>query len=279
MHRNLIPDEISRLIGIGWHVFPVSRLTKKTPFRGAKDEATTDPAIISEWIRRFPDCNWRAHPGLSNILCLDIDRAGNLHECDGFATMRSLEKTHGKLPRGPRMKTGGSGGLVAFFRLENQDLRGGPGALGRGIDVSTRRGAACPTLPPSIHQVSGGRYKWYKGFAPWEISLPPIPEWICEKLKPLPIPEIKPANISDDHAGKLLSYYTQDVRGAPSGLANRTLYGSAFKAGRLVSAQKISYHDAFSALHSAAFERVNADDRGSIALTIKSGLQGGMRVG
>ena len=275
----MIPPELSRLTDLGWHIFPVSRQTKRTPFKGAKDAATTDHEIIEQWIREYPDCNWRAHPGLSHILCLDIDRAGNLHECDGFATMRDLEQRYGKLPRGPRMKTGGSGGVVAFFRLDGQELRGGSSALGRGIDVSTIRGAACPTLPPSIHQVSGGRYRWYRGAAPWEIELPAIPDWICEKLKPLPTPELKPAEISDDKAGRLLGYYAQDVRNAPSGLGNRTLYVSALKAGKLVAAQKISYSDAMTALRCAANERIKPDDRMSIVPTIKSGLNGGMRNG
>lgn len=275
--RSMIPPELTRLTDLGWHIFPVSRQTKKTPFKGAKDAATTDRDIIADWIREYPDCNWRAHPGKSGILCLDIDRAGNLHECDGFATMRALEQKYGKLPDGPRLKTGGSGGCVAFFRHDGRELRGGPSALGKGIDVSTVRGAACPTLPPSIHQVSGGKYLWYRGHAPWEIELPPIPDWICEKLKPLPIPEFKPVDITDEYAAKMMGYYASDVRNAPSGMSNRVLYISALKAGKLVAVGKISRSEAFSALQGAANERIKGDDRASIAPVIKRGLDDGRR--
>ena len=277
MCSNLPPD-LSRLLSLGWCMFPVSRVTKKTPFKGAKDAATSDTRQIEEWYREFPGCNWRAHPGKSGIFCLDIDRAGNLHECDGFATMRDLVARHGRLPSGPRLKTGGSGGVVAFFRHDGQELRGGAGALGPGIDVSTVRGAACPTVPPSVHQVSGGRYLWYPGCAPWEIRLPPIPVWICEALKPPPEPELDPVDITDEYAARLLNYYASDVRNAPSGASNRTLYACAFKAGRLVSAGKISYSDAVQALRIAAQARVKPEKRGGIMPTIKSGLNAGVRV-
>lgn len=271
----MIPHEITKLTRIGWHVFPVSRYTKRTPFKGAKEQATTDHRLIEEWCYEYPGCNWRAHPGKSGILCLDIDRAGDLHECDGFSTMQRLTEKHGKLPRGPRLKTGGSGGLVAFFRWRGQELRGGPGALGPGIDVSTERGAACPTLPPSIHQHSGNPYVWLR--APWDISPPELPEWICDALKPLPVPKFDPVEISDDQACRMLGYYAQDIRNAGSGGSNRTLYGSAFKAGKLVGSSKIGYNEALTLLRSAAYERIKPDDRGSIMPTIHSGLRSGMR--
>lgn len=267
----MIPPQLNRLLPLGWHVFPVSRQTKRTPFKGAKDAATTDPDIIARWCEEYPGCNWRAHPGYSRILCLDIDRAGNLHEADGFATMQRLTERYGALPDGPRMKTGGSGGCVAFFRHDGQDLRGGPGALGAGVDVSTVRGAACPTLPPSVHQVSGGRYLWYRGRAPWEIDLPPIPQWICDNLKPLPHPAVDPVSVSDDVARRLLGHYAQDIIDAPSGLSNRTLYVKAFKAGELVRAGKINRTEAEQSLYRAALMRkIPAHEA---MPTIRSGLR------
>ena len=267
----MIPDEIKRITEIGWHVFPVSRQTKKTPFKGAKDAATTDHRIISQWCSEYPDCNWRAHPGKSQILCLDIDRAGNLHEADGFATMTRLTEKYGALPDGPRLKTGGSQGCVAFFRLDGQELRGGPGALGRGIDVSTVRGAACPTLPPSIHQVSGGRYLWYPGHAPWQIKLPPIPEWICRILKPKPVPEYNPVELTDEYAARLMQYYTDDIKNAASGISNRVLYNSSFKAGELVRNGKLNRNEAETMLRQAAIER-KIPQHEAIA-TIRSGMR------
>lgn len=254
-HPTMIPPDITRVISLGWHVFPVSRQTKKTPFKGAKDNATTDPRIISQWCREYPDCNWRAHPGKSRIFCLDIDRAGNLHEADGFATMTRLTEKYGALPDGPRLKTGGSQGCVAFFRWNGEEMRGGPGALGPGVDVSTYRGAACPTLPPSIHQVSGGRYLWYPGRAPWEISLPDIPQWVCDMLKPKPIPQLDPVEITDEKAARLLGYYAQDVVNAPAGASNRTLYAAAFKSGELMREGKINRHEAEQTLYRAALQR------------------------
>ena len=67
------------------------------------------------------------------------------------------------------------------------------------------------------------------------------------------------------------------MRNAPSGASNRTLYACAFKAGRLVSAGKISYSDAVQALRIAAQARVKPEKRGSIMPTIKSGLDAGVK--
>lgn len=273
----MIHDNLMRITELGWHIYPVSQYTKKTPYKGAKDDATLDHAIIERWCHDFPGCNWRVHPGKSRILTLDIDRASDLHDCDGFATMREYVQKYGPLPRGPRLKTGGSGGLVAFFRHSGQELRGGSGALGPGIDVSTVRGAASPTVPPSVHQVSGGRYEWL--VPPWDAELPDIPQWVCEKLKPLPIPEFKPCEITDEKASRMMAYYANDIKNAPKGGSNRALYAAGVKAGKLVAAQKISYADALNTLRGAAYERIKPEKRGNIIPTIKSGLQGGMRLG
>lgn len=274
----MIPNDIRRLTRLGWHVFPVSRHSKSSCFKGAKEEATTDERIISGWVGEFRDCNWRAHPGKSKILCLDIDRAGDLHDCDGFETMEKLVGKHGRLPDGPRLKTGGSGGCVAFFRWEGQELRGGPSALGPGIDVSTIRGAACPTLPPSFHQRTGNPYVWHHARAPWQIALPPIPSWICEALKPLPIPEVDLSQVSAETGSRKLQYYAQDIINAPSGLSNRTIYGKSFKAGLLVGAGILQYQEAEQTLYHAALQRVKPEKRHSIMPSIRSGLRKGMVV-
>lgn len=272
-----IPDELLNLIDMGWHIFPVSRKTKKTPYKGAMYDASTSVSTIREWIKKYPESNWRVHPGKSGILCLDIDRSGSLHDNDGFETMRKLTKKYGRLPHGPRLITGGSRGCVVFFKYEGQELRGGPNALGKGIDVSTIRGAVCPTVPPSVHQVSGGKYIWYKSRSPWSVSLPPIPKWITEALKPPPIPDVDLSQVNYGDAEVMMDRYLARVQNAPSGASNRTLYNQSFRAGKLVRQGLIDYNSAHSMLRSAAQVRIKGEDVGSIIPTIHSGLRSGMR--
>lgn len=271
----MLPPELTYLLTMNWHVFPVSRSSKHGCFKGAKDQASSDIKQVYEWSREYQNCNWRAHPGKSGLFFLDVDKPGALHDNDGFRTMERLTKQHGPLPRGPRMRSGGSGGLGLFFKHEGQELRGGPNALGCGVDVSTVRGAVCPTLPPSVHQVSGRRYEWLQGLEPWNIALPSIPQWIVEALKPLPVPVIDLATVSETDASKRLGWYAADVINAPSGSSNRELYSKSFKAGKLVGAGLLSYHEAESVLHHAALQRIKPEKRGSIMPTIRSGLRSG----
>ena len=92
-----------------------------------------------------------------------------------------------------------------------------------------------------------------------------------------PEPKLDPVEITDEYAARLLGYYADDMRNAPSGGSNMTLYVCALKAGKLVSAGKISYSDAVQALRIAAQARVKPEKRGGIMPTIKSGLDAGVR--
>ncbi len=272
----MLPPELTYLLTLDWHVFPVSRTSKHGCFKGAAASASADIKQVFEWSKQFPDCNWRAHPGKSKLFFLDVDKAGDLHDNDGFATIQRLISKHGPLPSGPRLITGGSGGEGVFFRWEGQEMRGGPNALAPGIDVSTVRGAVCPTLPPSIHQRTGGAYRWRRGYEPWNVSLPSIPQWIVTELKPLPVPEVDLSAITESAAATKLNYYAQDIINAPSGLSNRTIFGKSFKSGILVGAGLLSYQEAETVLYHAALQRVKPEKRGGIMPSIRSGLRGGM---
>ena len=270
----MLPERITRLLDIGWHLMPVSRTTKKYTFKGALDAASNDPVVISEWLRRWPDCNWRVHMGDSRLLALDIDRKSDLHAADGFKSMFHLVERYGALPDGPRMKSGGSGGCVAFFSCDipADDLHGS-GKLGAGVDIL--RGRVCPTIPPSIHQVSGGLYRWYQGHAPWEIECPPIPEWILRRLRKPPPPKFDPAIITDDRAGNMLRDAAERVAHAPSGASNRTLNQQAFRMGRLIGTGKIQQGEVLaSLLHAAMARKIPRHEADGV---IKAGMRAGMR--
>lgn len=265
---------MQRLLDLGWHIFPASPKNKAAMFKGAWASASNNPTVIENWRRKYGRCNWRLNTFKSNVLAIDIDKASELHECDGFQTMKQLCAKYGPLPRGPRLKTGGSGGLVAFFRHEGQRMRGGSNALGPGVDVSSSNGAVCPTLPPSRHPLTRGIYQWYRDHAPWEIELPAIPQWIVESLI---YPEFTPCETRAYSANKLLSLYADDIIHAPSGSSNATINKASWKAGRLVASGQVGYAEALSTLLNAAMMRVGDDDRPSARLVIEAGLKSARR--
>jgi hypothetical protein len=82
----------------GWPVFPVVP-RGKTPLtqHGLKD-ATTDPHLVSDWWRRWPDANI-GYPTGERVV-LDVDGP------EGDASLKELEKVHGKLPPTLEAKTG-----------------------------------------------------------------------------------------------------------------------------------------------------------------------------
>lgn len=127
----------------GWRVLP---LDGKVPFtqHGVYD-ATTDPAVIDGWFRRYPFASVGIACGpQSDLWVLDAD-----HE-EGLATLKTL----GIDKRAPYVWTGG-GGVHVFFAWSDavgQRVRCLPG-----IDTRADRGYV--VAPPSIHK-SGVRYKW-----------------------------------------------------------------------------------------------------------------------
>lgn len=261
---------MQRLLDLGWYIFPASATNKAAMFKGAWASASNELTVINDWKRRYKRCNWRLNTFKSNVLAIDIDKPSALHDCNGFLTMQELCDKHGPLPRGPRLRTGGSGGLVAFFRYDGQPMRGGSNALGPGVDVSSSNGAVSPTLPPSRHPVTGGAYQWYHGHAPWEIELPAIPQWIVEALAPR---EYTVRAESPRNACKLLQLYADDIRHAPSGSSNSTINKSSWKAGHLVASGQVSYAEALTTLLNAAMIRLKDDDRRSAKAVIEAALK------
>ena len=68
-----------------------------------------------------------------------------------------------------------------------------------------------------------------------------------------------------------MQYYTDDIKNAASGISNRVLYNSSFKAGELVRNGKLNRHEAETMLRQAAIER-KIPQHEAIA-TIRSGMR------
>ncbi len=115
--------------------------------------ATTDAALLTEWLTRWPDANIGVATGMeSGIWVLDVDpRHG------GHVTLEALEARFGRLPTSLRARTGSGGEHVLFRHPGDGRLSNSAGRLGPGLDVRADGGYI--VVAPSNH-ASGGRYAW-----------------------------------------------------------------------------------------------------------------------
>ena len=122
---------------------PVLPLDGKIPRnRGGLTNASTDPAVIAEWWRRWPSANVGIRTGAEcGLVVLDVDTPKG-----GAGTLAELERKHGKLPATARVLTGG-GGEHIYFRHPGRELRNSAGRLGAGLD--TRGDGGYVVAPPS----------------------------------------------------------------------------------------------------------------------------------
>jgi hypothetical protein len=170
----------------GWSVFPVywvedgdcscSKLNcsdagKHPMTKHGLKAATIDAQAIRAWWQQYPDANIGIATGApSGLAVIDIDpRHG------GDASLRELEKKHGPLPDGPRVRTGG-GGEHLYFSHPGGSLKSLVG-LRPGLDV---RGDGGYVVGPGSNHLSGKTYMWKQGRTPAKLSLPLIPDWLHE---------------------------------------------------------------------------------------------------
>jgi len=161
----------------GWSLLPL-KVGEKAPNgelvpHGYKD-ATTDLDLINAWWSAYPESNIGVRVGFeTDLLVIDID----MHDSDGKASLRRLEKENGKLPETYTNETAGNG-LHYFFKfpeaLKNVELRA---LLAPGVDLKHNGHVV---MPPSL--VNG---KAYKNVVSGEIAGLP-PQWVdlCKKQEP-----------------------------------------------------------------------------------------------
>lgn len=171
--------------GLGWAVIPVH-----TPTAGGCSCGRTDcpspgkhprvrwqgyaeraPGVeeIRDWWRRWPDANLGIVTGrVSGVAVLDVNpRSG------GDAALAGFEARWGPLPPTQETLTGG-GGRHVWLDLAGAGPPSAP--LAPGLELKAEGGTV--VAPPSAH-VSGRRYAWRKGRAPWEHAPAPVPGWLA----------------------------------------------------------------------------------------------------
>jgi hypothetical protein len=145
---------------LGWGVFPVYEIERgrcsclkgqdcgspgKHPrTRNGVKDATTDPAVIDAWDRRWPNANWATTPGERGVV-VDIDPRK-----DGFTSMREW----GDLESSWSVTTGGAGRHLYF--TADEPLANRNNWLS-GVDVKASGGYV---LLPGSNHISGGSYVW-----------------------------------------------------------------------------------------------------------------------
>lgn len=141
----------------GWQVFPVgSGKSKKEPFtKNGLNDATTDPATIRSWWKKWPAANVGIRTGAeSRLAVLDLDAK----DVPVDVLMEECERLAGApFPRTAISKTGGGGLHLLFTLEEGQTVANSTGRICKNVD--TRGEGGYIVAPPSLH-VSGKHYEW-----------------------------------------------------------------------------------------------------------------------
>ena len=178
-------DSAFYLVSFGWKVFPLMRgskipaLSKKAGGNGCLD-ATDDEEIIADWDYHLPGANIGIATGIpSGIMVIDLDPRNGSEE-----SIAKLKAKKQEFPATVTAKTA-NGGLHLYYALE-PELKNSKSVLAPGIDMKTTGGYVVG--PPSV-LTGGKRYEWIN--SPLGGSLPRLPRWAVEALKPKPQPVFK----------------------------------------------------------------------------------------
>jgi hypothetical protein len=265
-------DDALALARHGLYNFPCQPRGKKPLTSNGLHDATIDEAEIRARFEKWPNQNIAIRTGaISGVFVLDVDAKSG-----GLDILAKLEAEHGKLPPTPCVRTGG-GGLHFYFAHPGGKLGNTAGKIGLGID--TRGDGGYVIAPPSVHE-SGASYEWED----IESDLAPAPQWLLDLLaastKHEPkantaVATVTPSNGTTDHADGALRNLVAEVKGAPEGTRNQTLFHAAARMGEFVAGGQITEPEVVAALTDAA-RSAGLDDR-EIHATIRSGLTAGAR--
>ena len=243
------------------------RLKARRPGRGGVHEASTDPATVRGWWRRWPRANVALRTG-DRFDVADVDGP------QGVEALRAiLHNAPGALGAGPLARSGGGGWHLLFAPTG----AGSPGAVLPGVDWRGQGGYVL--VAPSRH-VSGSRYRWVR---PLGLALPGVPAALRALLA-------SPARPGTPRGGggvrvvgggygraALWSECGRLAATAPGERGrkgrNHALYLAAFRMGRLAAAGPLDPAEITEALTEVA-RQVDLGER-EIGPTIASGLRNG----
>lgn len=161
-----------------WAVFPAPPGTKKS-YKSAKYSngvrwgATNKPTVIRRDFKRWPKANLGIPTGAENgFWVLEADTPKG-HNVDGIASLRALERMHGRLPK-TLMAMSPSGSLHYYFRWPKRGLIcSSASKIAPGVDVRGEGGMVL--TPPSVKE-GVGRYR----FLNWGTPIADAPAWLLK---------------------------------------------------------------------------------------------------
>jgi len=211
------------------------RAGKHPRIAGGVWQATTDPAVVRRWWRRWPTANLALRTGVRfDVADVDSD--------DGVEALRAILPNAngpigtGPLSSGPLARTGGGGWHLLFAPTGH----GSPKRVLPGVDWRGRGGYVL--VAPSMHP-SGRRYRWVR---PLTLTLPEAPAALRALLTPPRPPALRPpgptvATVGGGYGPAALAAECARVGATPPGGKGRkgrndALNRAAFKLGQLVGA-------------------------------------------
>lgn len=156
----------------GYRIFPVHSETKVPLVPGGFYSATKDPAIVMEWLTKWPNMGIGLPTGVINgLFVVDVDERSN-----GFVSLQSLVEANSPLPPTPIALTQNDG-LHYYFSYPSDQLR--TTKLAPGIDIKSDGGyvVAPPTMRPD-----GRGYRW-QPTASLSQPLAVPPQWLLDSIR------------------------------------------------------------------------------------------------
>ncbi|MFF9767472.1 bifunctional DNA primase/polymerase [Streptomyces sp. NPDC014636] len=273
----------------GWRVFPLIVSDKRPAVSDWETRATTDPDRITRaW--SVAAYNVGIATGPSGLVVIDLDKPKHPGDTppaawaqhgvtDGADVLAVLCERHGQaFPADTYTVHTWSGGTHLYFAApEGEPLRNtaGDSARGLGWKVDTR---AWGGLVVGAGSTFAGR--------PYEVAheapVAPLPEWLAELLRPVPLPPQTPITIALTGRGRRTAFLRSAVNGEVERVTNsgphehnNALYLAAVALGQLVAGGELGNADVTGWLLTAALQ-VGQGER-EARRTIASGLRAGAR--
>jgi hypothetical protein len=277
---------------LGWKVFPL-KSGDKLPIGGTHghNEATSKYETVDHWwSTMYPGANIGIATGrLTGFFVLDVDQHSDDADMNGFLTLEKRVAQHGPLPQTLTARSP-KGSLHIYFRMpSDSEVACSASMVGGGLDIRASGGYI--VAPPSLR--AEGPYRWLEGHIPGTTEIAEAPAWLLEAIKQNSERRKKAEHDPETtarlirmrenprfrekmhgYSQRALDCELQNIRHAPQGQRNSTLFASAFSIGQLAATGILEEESSKAALIQAALD--NALDEREARDTVTRGFVRGL---
>ncbi len=269
-------DSAVGLAELGFRVLPVRPGAKVPATRGWPTTATSDRAVVAEWLDQHGAGNLGIATG-EGIVVIDTDIRPNRN---GEESLAAIQLRRGDLPQTVTSQTP-SGGRHRYFRLPVGVKLASRNGVAAGIDIKGCGGFV--VAPPSTIAGAQCDYKWQLGCSPFDVELKTLPDnwvkWLTGSARDGPAPVrsavTRRATVTSAYGRAALECEVAKLAGTLEGDRNNSAFKAALKIGSLISGGEVAPQDAEPALALAAVA-AGLDTR-EATRTIRSGIAAGMQ--